>query len=67
MDEGRLLSLKDAAARFDLSHSHLRLLARSGKLRARRLGRDWFTTEEAVAEYLRSPDVRHRTRRPPAG
>ncbi len=67
MDEERLLSLKDAATRFELSHSHLRLLARSGKLRARRMGRDWFTTEEAVAEYLRSPDVRRRTHRPSAG
>ncbi len=58
MDEERLLSLKDAAARFDLSHSHLRLLARAGKLRARRMGRDWFTTEQAVADYLQDAALR---------
>lgn len=53
MDE-RLISLKEAAARSGLSHSHLRLLARTGKIEARRLGRDWFTTEQAVAAYLDS-------------
>jgi hypothetical protein len=50
LDE-RLISLKEAAAQSGLSHSHLRLLARTGKLEARRLGRDWFTTEQAVAAY----------------
>jgi hypothetical protein len=53
LDE-RLISLKEAAALSGLSHSHLRLLARTGKLEARRLGRDWFTTEGAVAAYLDS-------------
>ena len=53
MDE-RLISLKEAAASSGLSHSHLRLLARTGKITARRLGRDWFTTEQAVAAYLES-------------
>jgi hypothetical protein len=32
-----------------LSASHLRLLARTGRLKAQKLGRDWFTTEAAVA------------------
>jgi len=53
LDE-RFLSLKEAAALSGLSHSHLRLLARTGKIQARRLGRDWFTTELAVAAYLES-------------
>lgn len=51
LDE-HLISLKEAAAHSGLSHSHLRLLARTGKIAARRLGRDWFTTEQAVAAYL---------------
>ncbi|MBA3331133.1 MAG: helix-turn-helix domain-containing protein [Actinobacteria bacterium] len=59
MDE-RLISLKEAAALSGLSHSHLQLLARTGRLRARRLGRDWFTTEEAVAAYLADPERRSR-------
>jgi excisionase family DNA binding protein len=61
------LSLREAAARSGLSASHLRLLARTGRLRAIKLGRDWFTTEAAVSAYLaderlRSKDPRKRTR-----
>ena len=58
MDEERLISLKDAAALSGLSHSHLQLLARTGRLRARRMGRDWFTTEQAVADYLQDAELR---------
>lgn len=62
-----LLSLREAAARSGLSASHLRLLARTGRLEARKLGRDWFTTEAAVAAYLadealRANDPRKRRR-----
>ena len=57
MDE-RLISLKEAAALSGLSHSHLQLLARTGRLEARRMGRDWFTTAEAVAAYLNDPRKR---------
>jgi 1,4-dihydroxy-2-naphthoyl-CoA synthase len=46
------LSLREAAARSGLSASHLRLLARTGRLDAKKLGRDWFTTEAAVVAYL---------------
>lgn len=59
MDE-RLISLKEAATLSGLSHSHLQLLARTGRLGARRLGRDWFTTAEAVAAYLADPEKRSR-------
>ena len=48
----RLISLSEAAELFGLSHSHLRKLAREGKLRAQQVGRYWVTTEEAVKEYL---------------
>ena len=64
METESLLSLKEAAARFGLSHSHLRLLARSGRLRATRMGRDWFTTAAAVTAYLQDPALRQRGRRP---
>ena len=60
MDDERLISLKEAAALSGLSHSHLQLLARTGRLQARRLGTDWFTTPEAVAEYLKNPELRSR-------
>ena len=47
-----LISLSEAAKLSGLSHSHLRLLARSGDIWAKWLGRSWFTTEKAVQEYL---------------
>ena len=63
-----LLSLREAAAQSGLSASHLRLLARNGKLEARKLGRDWFTSKAAVDAYLadealraNDPRKRHRS------
>lgn len=35
-----------------LSHSHLRLLAREGKIWAKKMGPVWVTTAEAVREYV---------------
>ncbi len=35
-----------------LSVSHLRLLLRTGKIKGKKIGRDWFTTQKAVDEYL---------------
>ena len=64
LDTEPLISLKEAAARFGLSHSHLRLLARSGRLRATRMGRDWFTTAAAVTAYLQDPALRRKGPRP---
>jgi len=47
-----LISLITAAKRSGLSASHLRLLARNKEIWSKKLGRDWFTTEQAVREYL---------------
>ena len=47
-----LISLSEAAKMSGLSHSHLRLLARNGQIWAKWLGRGWFTTEQALNEYL---------------
>ena len=52
------LSLREAAARSGLSASHLRLLARGGKIKAHKLGRDWFTTEAGVLAYLADEALR---------
>jgi excisionase family DNA binding protein len=60
VNSGELLPLREAAARFGLSHAQLRLLARSGRLPAQKLGRDWFTTAEAVAAYMADPEKRSR-------
>lgn len=59
MDE---LTLIEAAAYSGLSTSHLALLCRTGKLKAVKKGRDWFTTREAVAQYL--ADTEKRSKRP---
>ena len=53
MLEERLMSLSEAAAISGLSAGHLNYLARKGKLSARKIGRNWVTTEQAVAGYLR--------------
>ncbi len=53
-----LLSLREASARTGMSASNLRLLARTGKIAARKLGRDWFTTEAAVLAYLADEALR---------
>lgn len=47
-----LISLREAAEFSGLSHSHLRLLVRSGEIWGKKMGRDWFTTAQAVQEYL---------------
>jgi excisionase family DNA binding protein len=52
VEREHLISLKEAAAQFAISQSHLQLLARTRRLRAVKMGRDWFTTAEAVAAYL---------------
>ena len=47
-----LISLKKAAELCGLSHDHLRRLAGQGELWARKIGRNWVTTEQAVQEYV---------------
>ncbi|HYK94347.1 MAG TPA: helix-turn-helix domain-containing protein [Candidatus Dormibacteraeota bacterium] len=53
-----LLSLREAAAQTGISASHLRLLARTGKLEARLIGSYWVTTEAAVRAYLANEALR---------
>ena len=60
MDREELISLSEAAAISGLSLKHLGLLARDGKLRARKIGRNWVTTRKAVKEYLRDSQMRSR-------
>jgi hypothetical protein len=47
-----LISLSQAAEISGLSHDHLRRLAGRGDLKAKKIGRDWVTTERALREYL---------------
>lgn len=48
-----LISLKQAVILSGLSQGHLSLLIREGDLWGTKIGgRNWFTTEKAVKEYL---------------
>jgi excisionase family DNA binding protein len=49
-----LISLIEAARRYGLSVQYLRDIARSGRLTARKIGRDWLTTPQDVEVYLAS-------------
>lgn len=57
-----LLSLKDAAMLTPYSADYLNLLARKGKLKARKIGRDWLITKADLFEYLRRQQVESQTR-----
>jgi excisionase family DNA binding protein len=56
--EEELISLSEAAVIAKLHPDHLRKLAQRGHLRARKIGRNWVTSKEAVAEYLRDTEKR---------
>jgi len=48
----QLISLRDASILSGLSSDHLRRLAEQGKIWAKKIGRNWVTTEHSVKSYL---------------
>jgi hypothetical protein len=54
---GELRPLTELGAEGPLSYESLRKYARSGKLRARRLGYQWFSTRAAIDAYLTSRHI----------
>jgi len=52
LEKEEFISLAEAAASSGFTIKHLGLLARRGSLRAKKIGRNWVTTREAVAEYV---------------
>jgi hypothetical protein len=46
--------LREAVIDTPYSQEYLSLLARKGRLEARKLGRNWYTTRKAVRAYIRS-------------
>src|SRR3989344_5094583 len=54
MEEAKenFIPLAEAAKETPYSQEYLSLLARRGKLKAKKFGNDWFTTRVAVQEYL---------------
>jgi hypothetical protein len=49
---GELITLSEAAELSGFTTRHLRHLAVNGEIWAKKLGRNWFTTAQAVREYL---------------
>ncbi len=49
-----LISLHEASKLSGLSHDHLRRLAGQGKLWAKKIGRNWVTTDQAVRASIAS-------------
>ena len=47
-----LLTVKQASDMTKMSREHLALLMRTGKLWGVKLGRDWYTIQEALDAYL---------------
>ena len=57
-----LLSLKDASELTPYSPDYLNLLARKGKLRARKIGRDWLITKSDLFDYLHRQQLESQSR-----
>ncbi len=57
-----LLSLKDAAELTPYSPDYLNLLARKGKIKARKIGRDWLITKSDLFSYLRRQHLESQSR-----
>ncbi len=53
-DPTELISLVEASQRYGISPTYLRTIARSGRLWAKKVGRDWLTSSSAIEEYIRS-------------
>lgn len=51
---GELINLKEASEKAGFSISYLRDIAQTGRLKAKKIGRDWLTTMAAVEEYKRT-------------
>lgn len=58
-----LISLREAAENCEMSPDHLRRLAEQGKLRAKKVGRNWVTTKGYIEEYLEKRNPRGRPKR----
>jgi excisionase family DNA binding protein len=58
-----LITLAEASKRYGLSPTYLRTIARAGRLKAQKVGRDWLTTPAAVEAYIASRNKRGAYRR----
>ena len=55
-----LISVSRASEISGLTPGYIRRLLRQNRINGKRLGRDWFTTEETIREYLKQARRRGR-------
>ena len=60
--QAELLSLREAATLSPYSADYLNLLARKGKLKARKIGRDWLITKSDLFSYLNKQHIESQSR-----
>lgn len=53
-----LITLSQAAEAYGFSSDYLRRLAEKGRLRARKLGRNWLTTADDMESFIESREPR---------
>ena len=53
----KYISLQDASMACSYSQEYLSLRARQGKLKSKKIGRNWFTTKEWLNDYLTRIEV----------
>ena len=58
----KLLTLKEAATFSPYSADYLNLLARKGKLKAEKIGRDWLVKKTDLLEYLKKQHTESKVR-----
>jgi len=58
-----LISLREASEISGLSSDHLRLLAEQGIIDAKKIGRNWVTTKEALSDYIKKRRPRGRPKK----
>lgn len=51
---GDLIPLSEASRQYGFKRGYLRLLAVRGRLKAFKIGRDWFTSTADVEDYIKS-------------
>src|SRR3990170_6306887 len=49
----QFITLRDAAEGTSYSVEYLNLLIRKGKLKGKKIGRNWYTTREEIYRYMR--------------
>src|SRR3990167_10165936 len=53
----QFISMMEASKLCSYSQEYLSLLARRGKIFSKKIGRNWYTTREAIDEYLKQQSV----------